>query len=141
VEVLGRYSNLSDQGERLAKVLKTRLLDHRRPETRTPRRAKRLSPPEVDQLVADYVEGQSVYQLADVYGIHRNTISRILERHGIDRRYRILQGDILDEAINQYQQGSSLRTVGQRLGVSLDTIRHALIHAGVELRARPGWKY
>ena len=141
MEVLGGYSNLSDQGERLAKVLKIRQLDHRRPETRTPKQAKRLTPPEVEQLVADYLAGRSVYHLANVYGVHRNTISQILERHGIDRRYRLLQGDKLDEAIKHYQRGASLRTVGQHVGVSLETVRHALLSAGVTLRPRPGWKY
>jgi lambda repressor-like predicted transcriptional regulator len=142
VEVLGGYSNHADQGERLAKLLENPRLGPRRPETRTPKQLQhRLAQPEADQLITAYLAGESVYDLSDRYGVHRNTVSRILERHGIDRRYRLLRGDMLDEAIEQYRQGASLRTVGQQLGVSLDTVRNALIRSGVELRPRPGWEY
>ena len=142
MEVLGRYSNLADQGERLAKLLENPRLGPRGPKTRTPKQLqRRLDQPEADSLVKAYLAGESVYDLSDQYGVHRNTVSRILERHGVDRRYRILREERLRNAIRRYRQGASLKTIGRELGVSLDTVRKALIRSGEELRPRRGWKY
>jgi DNA-binding transcriptional regulator PaaX len=85
--------------------------------------------------------GGTVYELAEEFGIHRGTVSTILEREGVSRRYRMMEGDRLKEAIAAYQSGKSLAAVGAELGVSMTTVRVAFNKAGVLLRPRPGWKY
>ena len=59
----------------------------------------------------------------------------------MQRRYRLLEGERLEQAIALYSSGQSLLTVGKQLGVSLETVRYALRQAGVEIRSRPGWSY
>lgn len=54
----------------------------------TPRcqRHRRLSDGEVAELLVSYVEGISVLDLAQRYGVHRLTVAEHLERNGIPRR-------------------------------------------------------
>jgi DNA-binding CsgD family transcriptional regulator len=89
--------------------------------------------------VTAYQAGSSVYELAERHRIDRKTVSIILERQGVPRRYRLIEGHLLTEAIKAYENGDSLATIGARMGVSPYTIRRALLGAGVSIRQRPGW--
>jgi lambda repressor-like predicted transcriptional regulator len=89
--------------------------------------------------VAAYQAGSSVYELAKRHRIDRKTVSIILERQRVPRRYRLIEGELLAEAIKAYENGDSLATLGDRMGVSPYTIRRALLGVGVTIRARPGW--
>ncbi|MEU0845691.1 hypothetical protein ABZ370_40420 [Streptomyces sp. NPDC005962] len=65
--------------------MKLRDLDE--PPQPTPKRAKpgrtrRLPDAQVQQLIADYKSGSTVYELGDQFGIERRTVSAILHRHG-----------------------------------------------------------
>jgi hypothetical protein len=87
VEVLGRYSNLLEQGERVQTLLQ--IVPDGSPEVnlRTPRQVqRRLTPAETDQLIAEYESGDSVKDLARRHNLHRETVSKILTRHGIARQ-------------------------------------------------------
>jgi hypothetical protein len=138
----GRYSNFCDQGERLRYLLQIVTTGPSQPKTRTKKQFQnRLSSAESQALVTAYLAGGSVYGLADQFHVHRNTVSRILEKEGVPRRYRLLQGDTLKSAITSYQRGQSLAMIGQEQGISLDTVRAALTNAGVRLRPRPVWHY
>jgi len=142
VEVLGRYSNHTDQGTRVQCLLQMAPNTPEAPKTRTARQVQhRLAPAETDSLVSDYLAGHSVYDLAVQYQVHRSTVSRILERNGVARRYRLLEGDKLQAAILSYQNGSSLASIGSELGVSLGTVWGGLRKAGIKLRPRRGWRY
>jgi hypothetical protein len=79
--------------------------------------------------------------LARQFRIHRGTVSAILERQGIPRRYRLIDGEGLTHAANLYAAGKSLSQVGEELGVDRSTVAVALHKAGIQLRARPGWTY
>jgi hypothetical protein len=94
---------------------------------------------EVDELVAGYQSGSSVYELAKRHRIDRKTVSIILERQGVPRRYRLIEGEQLAEAIKAYKNDDSLATIGVQMGVSHYTVRRALLGAGVTIRTRPGW--
>jgi hypothetical protein len=59
-----------------------------RPRT-TQRRLARLTDDDVAALVADYVAGLSVNELADIHHVHRTTIVRHLKQHGVQTRPRI----------------------------------------------------
>ena len=140
VEVIGRYSNLSEQGELLRHLLEIVPNGPPKPTFQTKKQVqRRLRPKEIDDLVAAYQAGISVYELADHHRIHRATVSLLLERRGVPRRYRLVEGDRITQAVNLYESGHSLSTVGSQMGVSPETVRNVLIRAGVTLRPRPGW--
>ena len=44
----------------------------------------------MDELVVGYQDGLTIYQLAQRFQVHRNTVSELLERRGVPRRYRSL---------------------------------------------------
>lgn len=60
--------------------------------------ARRLGPDQVEQLIADYESGATVYELCDRFGIERRTVSSILHRLGVPMRRRGLSPDQTDLA-------------------------------------------
>jgi lambda repressor-like predicted transcriptional regulator len=140
VEVLGRYSNLLEQGERVQTLLQ--IVPEGTPELnlRTPRQVqRRLAPAETDELVAEYESGDSVKELALRHNLHRETVSKILTRHGIARRPKGIPPTEIEEAIALYEAGSSLAAVGAKFSVNAATVAATLRRSGVDLRARNGW--
>ncbi len=78
VEVIGRYANHSDQGERVAEVLHSVPNGPPDPKTPTTKQAhRRLREDQIDQLVAGYKRGFTVHQLADEFEINRAALSLI----------------------------------------------------------------
>jgi DNA-directed RNA polymerase specialized sigma24 family protein len=140
VEVLGRYSNLRDQGERVQAVLQ--IVQEVTPEVnpRTPRQVqRRLRPDELTELIASYQAGEEVKELALRHNIHRKTVSNILSRHGVDRRSKGIPPEQIDEVVADYGHGLSLVTIGDKWSVDPATVALALRKAGIELRPRRGW--
>jgi hypothetical protein len=140
VEVLGRYSNLRDQGERIQNLLG--MVPGGSSETgfRTARQVqRRLNIDEVDDLVGRYRAGAKVGELAANFGVHRDTVSEILDRRGVARRQKGLAPKLLSELIALYRSGSSLATIGAKMSVDPGTVALALRKAGTPLRPRRGW--
>lgn len=135
-------SNRPDQGRPLRKLLRVPASAAQVVRTRTPRKtAHRLDKAGVEALIEAYEAGSTVYELGPRFGIHRSTVSVVLERQGVSRRYRLLEGSALDRAIHLYAAGKSLDRVGEDLGVNRSTVALALRRAGIQLRPRPGWIY
>jgi hypothetical protein len=140
VEVMGRYSNLCDQGERLRELLEMVPKGPSGRISRTNRqRQRRLRGPEINELVAGYLAGATVYELATQFSVHRHTVSDILERRDISRRYQKLTPEQVDLASALYEGGLSLIKVGEHLGRRAETVRQALVRVGVVIRPRNGW--
>ncbi len=101
----------------------------------------RLSQDLVRSLVQDYESGRSVRQLAVSFGIHRSTVRRHLEHHGVNRRpsVRTLTDEQVREAGLLYQSGASLAVVGTQFGVDAATVRKELVRLGIAIRPRRGW--
>ncbi|HUD05483.1 MAG TPA: recombinase zinc beta ribbon domain-containing protein [Candidatus Saccharimonadales bacterium] len=140
VEVLGRYSNLRDQGERVQTLLQ--IVPEGTPEVnlRTPRQVqRRLSPDQTTKLIASYEAGETVKELARRHNLHRETVSKILTRHDITRRPKGIPTERIAEVIADYESGLSLATIGGKLSVEPATVTLALRRAGIELRPRRGW--
>lgn len=136
------FSNRSDQGRPLRKLLHHPPSGPKAVRTPTPRKtARRPDKGDIEALVESYEDGSTVYELARRFGIHRSTVSVVLERRGVSRRYRLLEGVTLDRAIELYAAGKALDQVGEDLGVNRSTVALALKKAGVRLRPRPGWIY
>jgi len=140
VEVLGRYSNLYDQAQRLKELLEIVPEGKKPVNTRARKQIQhRLRKPESAQLIIGYLEGRTTYQLAKEFSIHRNTVSTILERAGVARRLSPLTEAQIDRALKLYAEGLSLVSIANELGCSHTTVGKALVTAGVELRPRRGW--
>ncbi|MDV7219169.1 helix-turn-helix domain-containing protein [Streptomyces prunicolor] len=96
--------------------------------------AKRLKDAQVQELVADYKAGATTYQLAERFGIKRQTVSSILKRNGITPRWRRLTEANVDEAQRLYAQGMSLARIADRFKVDDETVRLRLRKRGVQMR-------
>jgi len=93
-------------------------------------------PAEIDKMVALYEQGKTIYQLADLFDCHRQTISRQLKSRGVHMRLTGMQPDQIEEARRLYESGMTLKSVGAVFGVARDTVRTCLTGAGVQLRSR-----
>jgi len=135
VEVIGRYSKLPEQGERVRDLLEMVPKGASEVNARTKKQVqRRMRPSEIEDLVAGYQDGRTVYELADQFRIHRDTVSKLLAREGVPRRYRILDTAAIQHAADLYRSGQSLATIGQRLQVNPTTVRAAVLKAGVRMR-------
>jgi len=63
---------------------------------------RKLSASETTLLAEQYRPGAAIYELAERFGIHRNTASLHLHRHGVTMRRRGLDPDHIDRAIRLY---------------------------------------
>ncbi|MEV2226445.1 hypothetical protein AB0E01_42330 [Nocardia vinacea] len=104
----------------------------------TPRRVRQLDADQVQELIAGYRDGATVYQLGDRFGIERRTVSRILARHGVPMRRRGLSREQVDDAVHLYGLGWSLARVGRHLGVEHSTVLAKLRERGVPTRDTHG---
>ena len=138
MEVRGAYSNIKDQVRALEELReKLPSLDTPEPppaKRDRPGRARQLGPGQVEQLIAGYRSGATVYELGDRFGIERRTVSTILHRHGVPMRRRGLSPDQVDDAIHLYNLGWSLARVGDHLGVNHTTVLNKLRERGVPTR-------
>ncbi|MEV5532615.1 hypothetical protein [Streptomyces prunicolor] len=97
--------------------------------------AKRLKEAQVTELVEAYGAGASTYQLADHFGIKRQTVSNILKRNGITPRWRRLTEADVDRAEHLYiHQRMSTARIADRLKVDPETVRLRLRNRGVQMR-------
>jgi hypothetical protein len=102
------------------------------------RRARRLGDDQIQELIAGYLAGSTVYELGDRFGIERRTVSNILHRHGVPLRRCGLTPDQVDHAIHLYNLGWSLARVGQHLGVDHTTVLTKLRERGIPTRDPQG---
>ena len=139
VELLGRYSNHNMILEKLQLLLEVKPFRSLVQAYRPPKQVQtRLDLEQQAELVARYREGESVYALSDRFKINRRTVSTVLERHRVPRRYNRLAGADLDVAIKLYQQGVSLAGVGQKFDLDPGTVSRALRKSGVTIRPAVG---
>jgi chromosomal replication initiation ATPase DnaA len=142
VDLRGAYYNPKDQ-VRALEQLREKLPRFAAPEPTPikrdrPRRARRLGEQQVQQLIAGYQSGATVYELGDRFGIERRTVSNILQRHGVTMRRRGLSPDQVNDAIHLYSLGWSLARVGQHFDVDHTTVLNKLRERGVPTRDTHG---
>ena len=107
--------------------------DARGPNVRVLRQAqRRLSPAELEALIAEYEAGARVCELAKVYELHRTTVAKHVARAGKTRP--VMTETQIEEAVVLYQDGWTLHGVGQRLGVADQTVRRVLVERGTTIR-------
>jgi len=100
---------------------------------------RRLSTSESEELCRAYQSGKTIRELTSQFGIHKTTVTAVLDRAGIDRRIRTISPEEVVQAEVLYAEGFSTASIGSRLGFSAETIRSNLTRRGVEIRPRRGW--
>jgi hypothetical protein len=142
VDLRVAYSNTKDQVRALEELReKLPRLDTPEPtptKRDRPRRARQLGDEQVQQLIANYQSGGTVYELGDRFGIERRTVSSILHRYGVAIRRRGLSPEQVDDAIDLYNLGWSLARVGDHLGVNHTTVLNKLRERGIPTRDTHG---
>jgi hypothetical protein len=143
VELGGRYYNTSHLVDELTSLLRklpdvTTVLVRPKDERKVPGRAKQLDDQQVQDLIAGYQAGATVYELGDRFGINRQTVSKLLHRGGISMRMRGLSVEQVDEAVRLYEGGWSLAKIGTRMGVDPTTVLKRLRDRGVKTRDTQG---
>jgi hypothetical protein len=144
VDLGGTYYNTKPQVEALETLLR-KLPDPAAPapppvDRPKPGRARQLDADQVQELIAGYQAGSTVYELGARFGVDRRTVSKILHQNDIPMRRRGLSPDQVDDAIHLYNLGWSLARVGKHLNVDHVTVLHKLRERGIPTRdthARP----
>lgn len=75
-------------------------------------------------------------ELGEQFGIVRQTVAKVLKRHGVAMRQHGLASDQINEAVRLYETGWSLAKVGEHLGVDDMTVHRLLTERGVTMRSR-----
>lgn len=95
------------------------------------------APPQPEGLiVACYLAGITAKELGERFGIHRTTVSGILEAQGVAMRQHPMQPAKIGQAIRLYESG--LSKIAEKLPYKTSTIWRTLRHEGVTMRACHG---
>jgi hypothetical protein len=137
VDMLGRYSHLSEQGERLDELLE--MVPEGSPEAfpQPPKRIlHRLNSRQIEELVAGYAAGTKISDLADRFHVDHSTVQKYARGHGLPRRLIRLDANRVEHVIDLYSEGRSVESVAEYMEVAPTSVRRALVKAGVPIRKR-----
>lgn len=131
------YSKTTEQTKRLLRLLPS-LINYTNSNITAPpsyRTQPRLTERQVDQLVDAHQTGASTYELADQFGVHRQTVAQHLRARGIDLTPGI-DPSLLPRFAALYEAGWSLARIATEHDVSAETLRTSLIKFGTKMRKR-----
>jgi lambda repressor-like predicted transcriptional regulator len=117
--------------EALPDLLRRRV--HRKPKWKR-QVQRRLTPEQVDQLLAEYKAGISMQHLARRWDLHRTTVAEHLRRAGVPVRHRRITDGQLEDATRLYREGWSCQRLAERYDCDDETVRQSLRRAGITLR-------
>jgi lambda repressor-like predicted transcriptional regulator len=110
-------------------------IDPSTPEQHKARQAQvRLDPHQANALAAAYRAGNATKELATRFGIHRTTVTAVLQRLGVEQRQKGLSDEQVAEACRLYPEGWSLARLSERYDVTDMTVRRYLLLAGIVMR-------
>ena len=89
------------------------------------------------ELLERYRVGVLQRELAEVYGVHRATVSAIIRRYGEVRPKGLNEAQI-EDAIARYESGQSLAVIGKAMAVDHATVCNYLLKYGVQMRDTQG---
>lgn len=99
---------------------------------------RKLSPSEIDDVVARYQAGGSIRILGETLGLHEQTVRAHLRRQGVALRpVRALTDEQEGEVVRLYiKEMWTLAELAGKFGVSAAAVRQVLVRRGVERRAQ-----
>ncbi|ORC20172.1 hypothetical protein BXO91_23990 [Rhodococcus qingshengii] len=87
-------------------------------------------------MVQCYHDGATTFELAEQFGMHRQTVSRHLARMGIPIRSRAkLTPALVAELVRLYEEGQSTVQLGRAYSLAASSVGRALQKSGVTLRS------
>jgi DNA-directed RNA polymerase specialized sigma24 family protein len=131
-----RYYNTTTQVSELEALLK-KLPDPSAPFQRAPREplpgtVRHLEDDQVQELIAGYQDGATVYELGKQFGIDRKTVSRTLHRHQVPMRRRGLSPEQIEEAVRLRAEGWSTYKISVKIGTDQRTVQRRLAERGTD---------
>ncbi len=133
-DLLTSYSNpthVRDDLKKLASLGASQAPDQPK---RPPHRHRHLKADQIEELIAAYQFGQTIFQLADTYQIDRRTVSAILKREGVRTRWQVMDEATTDRAVQLHAQGLTPPKIAEELDTTAGTVRRALKRRGVPPR-------
>lgn len=101
---------------------------------------RRLSPQQIEELVARYNAGEDTPALSHAFGISRGGLRKLLLAEGVSFRKQPMTPQDAERAIRMYEGGATIKEVVAQIGYSFSTIRRMLHTNGVYVRERGGRK-
>lgn len=101
-------------------------------------RQRRLNEAQALLMANKYQDGATVYQLAQEFGISRQTVSERLKKAGITMRQQSPTSELIDEMVGLYESGLSLAGIGARTCKSPGTVRNCLRQRRIQTRDSHG---
>lgn len=96
----------------------------------------RLSASDRAEVLAGYVSGVPVRELASRFGIHRTTAWEIATAAGVEVRRPGLPDEVRARAARLYNEGMTLAQVAKELCISADAARSGVLASGGVMRPR-----
>ena len=96
-----------------------------RPRKSQPARHKqlrRLTEAQIKDMAEQYRNGRTVYELAPIFGIARQTVGIILRRHGVDTSRQKFDESDRTEIERLRAEGMSYERIGERFGIQGGTV-------------------
>lgn len=101
---------------------------------------RRLKPDEIEGLLAAYVAGDLIRDIAARFGVSRTTVIGHVTRNKLPRRSEHGWSELeLQAAAAFYADGHSLAAVADQFGADATTVANRLRRAGLPIRRRRGW--
>jgi hypothetical protein len=97
---------------------------------------RRLSPRQIEELVARYNAGEDTPALSRAYGISRGGLRKLLLAQGVSFRKQPMTPEDAGRAVRLYERGLTIKEVVTQVGYSFSTIRRMLHANGVAVRER-----
>ncbi len=92
---------------------------------------------EIKRVVQGYTSGKTIYQLAEEFGCHRQTISDVLKRNNIKINNCVAQKKLdAEKVISMYAEMRTTKEIANQFGVSPKAILKCLRDNGVGIRSR-----
>ena len=95
-----------------------------------------MSPPQRDELLADYQAGVTVQAIATKFRVHRSTVSEFVRRAGLPVRESGLSAKDRGGAASLYDVGLTLAQVAEQMAVGVEAVRSAVLAEGGQTRPR-----
>lgn len=91
---------------------------------------------EYDNIIDLYKQGLNQQQIADMYGIHRDTVQYIFNKRGINRKDKpdLFDNEEKEGIVSLYLRGETTVSIAQKYNVSDETIRRWLGILGIKRR-------